>query len=695
MTATALARKYRSRNFDELIGQSHVVKALSHALTTGRLHHAYLLTGTRGVGKTTIARILAKCLNCETGVTAKPCGVCSTCVSVEQGRYVDLLELDAASNTGVDDMREIIENARYAPTAGRYKVYLIDEVHMLSKNAFNAMLKTLEEPPEHVKFVLATTDPQKIPVTVLSRCLQFNLKQLPPDLIAGHLVDVLTKENVPHDAQAVQLVSRAAAGSMRDALSITDQAIAFGHGKLEAEQVRTMLGVVDSEYVLRIAAALAQNDGAAILNEIETLQSRSISFDSVLQEMGLLFHDIALKQSVPDAQISSAWDVGDLVNAFTPETVQVLYQIALTGRRDLSLAPDERAGLTMALLRMLAFVPASGEQIPAARTSPALPRGEGVLANSGVRTAESGNAQKPLRAVGPSVSVMPSVGVVREDQKLQGRGLENAEVAEENREQNSERYSSKRAEMAPQVLSGNADRSQDDRPRAEDRPLSPWERVGVRENTQPTANGSQSYFPHPNPLPVGEGPFLGAAPQSEKSTGANTNTKNHHSSAAESSSLNFDGDWPALIARLPLVALTREFARNTALIKQVGNTFYVNLPDNKRPLIKQQAKLKDILIEFFGKPVRLEVELGELNALAPQIKVAALPTLAKQETAERSEKKRKAEEEFVASPFVQTLVRDAGDELFFGFTFFFAALRRFLLGKCGQRGDFDLRRKGV
>jgi DNA polymerase III subunit gamma/tau len=261
MTATALARKYRSRNFDELIGQSHVVKALSHALSTGRLHHAYLLTGTRGVGKTTIARILAKCLNCETGVTAKPCGVCSTCVSVEQGRFVDLLELDAASNTGVDDMREIIENARYAPTSGRYKVYLIDEVHMLSKNAFNAMLKTLEEPPEHVKFVLATTDPQKIPVTVLSRCLQFNLKQLPPDLIAAHLVDVLTKENVAHDAQAVQLISRAAAGSMRDALSITDQAIAFGHGKLEAEQVRSMLGVVDSEYVLRIAAALARNDG--------------------------------------------------------------------------------------------------------------------------------------------------------------------------------------------------------------------------------------------------------------------------------------------------------------------------------------------------------------------------------------------------------------------------------------------------
>jgi DNA polymerase III subunit gamma/tau len=668
MTATALARKYRSRNFDELIGQSHVVKALSHALSTGRLHHAYLLTGTRGVGKTTIARILAKCLNCETGVTAKPCGVCSTCVSVEQGRFVDLLELDAASNTGVDDMREIIENARYAPTSGRYKVYLIDEVHMLSKNAFNAMLKTLEEPPEHVKFVLATTDPQKIPVTVLSRCLQFNLKQLPPDLIAAHLVDVLTKEKVAHDAQAVQLISRAAAGSMRDALSITDQAIAFGHGKLEAEQVRAMLGVVDSEYVLRIAAALARNDGPAILAEIDTLHTRSVSFDSVLQEMGLLFHDIALKQSVPAAQISSAWEVADLVGAFSPETVQVLYQIALTGRRDLSLAPDERAGLTMALLRMLAFVPATGEQIPAAQNGPKT----------------SGNAARSLRAVGPSVSVMPGAAGAEQSQRLQRRDAEGTEKSvnrvedlalrgdsssQNSSSQNFERIASKNADIAPQVLV----RSGVERIHPEDNPLSPWERVGVRENTSSTSNFAQPEFPHPNPLPEGEG-TNSAAPEQEKTAAIQASPITKHEShvaagtsptasrtlAPNSPTLNFDGDWPALIARLPLVALTREFARNTALIKQVGNTFYVNLPDTKRPLIKHQAKLKDILIEFFGKPVRLEVELGELNAIAPQVQVAALPTLAKQETAERSEKKRKAEEEFVASPFVQTLVREAG-----------------------------------
>jgi DNA polymerase III subunit gamma/tau len=667
MTATALARKYRSRNFDELIGQSHVVKALSHALSTGRLHHAYLLTGTRGVGKTTIARILAKCLNCETGVTAKPCGVCSTCVSVEQGRFVDLLELDAASNTGVDDMREIIENARYAPTSGRYKVYLIDEVHMLSKNAFNAMLKTLEEPPEHVKFVLATTDPQKIPVTVLSRCLQFNLKQLPPDLIAAHLVDVLTKENVAHDAQAVQLISRAAAGSMRDALSITDQAIAFGHGKLEAEQVRAMLGVVDSEYVLRIAAALARNDGPAILAEIDTLHTRSVSFDSVLQEMGLLFHDIALKQSVPAAQISSAWEVADLVGAFSPETVQVLYQIALTGRRDLSLAPDERAGLTMALLRMLAFVPATGEQIPATQNGPKT----------------GGNAQRPLRAVGPSVSVMPGAISANESKNLQRRGAEDAEKSvqsaedsearRENSSQNSERFASKNAEIAPQVL----ERSGVEASTQEDGPLSPRERVGVREQPSLPSGVTQNAFPYPSPLPEGEGTDSASPLQQKPAAPKASPFTNHESRSATSSvsaptvtptvtttpnspTLNFDGDWPALIARLPLVALTREFARNTALIKQVGNTFYVNLPDTKRPLIKHQAKLKDILIEFFGKPVRLEVELGELNAIAPQVQVAALPTLAKQETAERSEKKRKAEEEFVASPFVQTLVREAG-----------------------------------
>ncbi len=554
---TALARKYRSRNFAELVGQEHVVKALSHALSTGRLHHAYLLTGTRGVGKTTIARILAKCLNCETGVTATPCGVCSACQSVDQGRFVDLLELDAASNTGVDDMREIIENARYAPTAGRYKVYLIDEVHMLSKNAFNAMLKTLEEPPSHVKFVLATTDPQKIPVTVLSRCLQFNLKQLPPDLISEHLTRILDAEKVPHEPQAVQLIARAAAGSMRDAQSITDQAISYGHGSLKAEQVRTMLGVVDTEYVVRIATALAAADGPALLAEAGALYTRGVSFDSVLQELGVLFHDIALKQTVPDAHIAGAWDVSDLAAAFTPETVQVLYQIALTGRRDLPLSPDERAGFTMTLLRMHAFVPGEAHDV----TPPP--------------------ASRPLRAVGPRLEVA---------------------VAPAERS------------AAPAVATMQA---------------------------QPIAAADPPHAPVAEPQGT-EKPAAPVAALATKTGGAP----------------RFDGNWPALIALLPLVALTREFARNTALVKVEGDTFFVNLPDDKRPLIKHQTKLKDMLSAHFERPIKLEVALGELQDVsAPN---GAPPTLAKQETAARSARQAQAEADFMADPFVQTLVREAG-----------------------------------
>jgi len=285
MSYQVLARKWRPRTFAELSGQEHVVQALTNALTRGRLHHAYLLTGTRGVGKTTIARILAKSLNCATGVTATPCGVCPACADIDAGRFVDLLELDAASNTGVDDMREILDNARYAPTVGRYKVYLIDEVHMLSKNAFNSMLKTLEEPPEHVKFVLATTDPQKIPVTVLSRCLQFNLKPLPQPAITARLAEILAAEGIAFDAPALALVARGAAGSMRDGLSLLDQAIAYGDGEVREAVVREMLGAVDTQYVYRIATAVMAGDGPALLAEADSMAARSVAFDNALDEL--------------------------------------------------------------------------------------------------------------------------------------------------------------------------------------------------------------------------------------------------------------------------------------------------------------------------------------------------------------------------------------------------------------------------
>lgn len=368
---SVLARKWRPKSFAQLAGQEHVVRAISNALTQNRLHHAYLFTGTRGVGKTTIARIFAKSLNCMTGITATPCGECSACKEIDSGRFVDLIELDAASNTQVDNMRELLESALYAPSSGRFKVYIIDEVHMLSKSAFNAMLKTLEEPPGHVKFILATTDPQKIPVTVLSRCLQFNLKQLPQSLIAERLQYVLGQEQIVFEPAAITLVARAAQGSMRDALSLMDQAIAFSAGKVEEAVVRTMLGTIDQGYLFGLLDALHERNGAALLEIADNMAARSIVFDAALQDMATLLHRIALVQNVPQAIAD-----GDperlrllaLAQALTPEDVQLLYQIAIHGRDEIDLAPDEYAGFTMTLLRMLAFAPARGamQKVPAA-----------------------------------------------------------------------------------------------------------------------------------------------------------------------------------------------------------------------------------------------------------------------------------------------------------------------------------------
>ena len=358
MSATSvLARKWRPRNFAQLAGQEHVVQALTNALTQNRLHHAYLFTGTRGVGKTTIARIFAKSLNCENGITATPCGVCGACTEIDSGRFVDLIELDAASNTQVDNMRELLESALYAPTSGRFKVYIIDEVHMLSKSAFNAMLKTLEEPPSHVKFILATTDPQKIPVTVLSRCLQFNLKQLPPALIVTHLQYVLGQENIPYENGALNLVARAAQGSMRDALSLMDQAIAYSSGKVDEALVRTMLGAIDQGYLFDLLQTLRAGDGAGLLRIADDMAIRSIAFEAALQDLATLLHHIALAQTIPHAIPEDEPErvrLLELAQQFTPEEIQLNYQIVIHGRNEIELAPDEYAGFTMALLRLVA-----------------------------------------------------------------------------------------------------------------------------------------------------------------------------------------------------------------------------------------------------------------------------------------------------------------------------------------------------
>ncbi|MBV2235216.1 MAG: DNA polymerase III subunit gamma/tau [Sterolibacterium sp.] len=375
MSYQVLARKWRPRSFASLVGQEHVVRALTHALEQQRLHHAYLFTGTRGVGKTTIARIMAKALNCEQGISPTPCGSCSACVEIDSGRFVDLIEVDAATNTKVDEMRQLLENATYAPTRGRFKVYVIDEVHMLSNSAFNAMLKTLEEPPEHIKFILATTDPQKIPVTVLSRCLQFNLKQMPQSHIISHLTRILEQEAVPCDPAALRHLAKAAAGSMRDALSLLDQAIAHGAGRVEENNVRDMLGTVGDDYLYEILDALAAGDVGTLMRVAETMDARSLSFDSALQELATLFHRIALLQFAPQA-MSDEGERQRLApyatseTAFDAEFLQLAYQIAIHGRDDLPLAPDEPAGFSMTLLRLFAFRPDTANAL-AVRSSPA------------------------------------------------------------------------------------------------------------------------------------------------------------------------------------------------------------------------------------------------------------------------------------------------------------------------------------
>jgi DNA polymerase-3 subunit gamma/tau len=410
MSYLVLARKWRPRSFDTLVGQDHVVRALTHALTTQRLHHAWLFTGTRGVGKTTLSRILAKSLNCETGITATPCGVCQACTEIDQGRFVDYLELDAASNRGVDEMTQLLEQAVYSPSAGRFKVYMIDEVHMLSGHAFNAMLKTLEEPPAHVKFILATTDPQKIPVTVLSRCLQFNLKQMPGEAIVGHLENVLGQERIPFEVPALRLLGQAAAGSMRDALSLTDQAIAYSASNLTEESVRGMLGTIDQRHLVRLLDALQSGQASSVLEIADELATRGLSYRAALADLAVLLSRIAIAQRV-SAAVDEAdpvvLDIRRFATSLHPDVVQLFYTVAVHSRSELAIAPDEYAGFVMACLRMLSLGGTSGLAMPA----PEAP-GQVAPTTAPSKAAAPTKAAAPATAPGPSATPVPPKVVV-------------------------------------------------------------------------------------------------------------------------------------------------------------------------------------------------------------------------------------------------------------------------------------------
>ncbi|MEO4026803.1 DNA polymerase III subunit gamma/tau [Chromobacterium vaccinii] len=608
MSYQVLARKWRPKRFADLVGQEHVVRALSNALKEQRLHHAYLLTGTRGVGKTTIARILAKSLNCETGTTAEPCGECQACRQIDTGRFVDLLEIDAASNTGIDNIREVLENAQYAPTMGRFKVYIIDEVHMLSKSAFNAMLKTLEEPPGHVKFILATTDPQKVPVTVLSRCLQFSLRNMTPQQVSTHLAHMLDVEGIQYEAPALALLGRAASGSMRDAQSLLDQAIAYGLGEVKEDGVRAMLGAVDRRYLFTLLQALAAADGPALMAEADRLAERGVSFDSALSELAVLLQQLALAQTVPAALADDEPErdtLFALADAIAPQDVQLYYQIAIHGRKDLALAPDEHAGFNMALLRMLAFHPVNAPAESAAPARPAAPS-QPRPAPASASAASVASASVPAeRGMSPAARALQAAGLGGQPQGKPAQPK--PEIQPEPRLQ----PAPVQAAPAPAAAVQEAEDERDE----EEIVDAPWS----DDDAMP------AYMQQP-PL------------------------------EDEPSSYSFDGDWQRLVADLGIkLGAARMLAHNAVLKSWSQDRLELAVPESFRHMSGRdyQEKLKAALAERFGHAVDLAVTVEELGMETPAMTDARL----------RQEQLAVARECMQNDPVVQQMVREFGATL--------------------------------
>ncbi len=641
MSYLVLARKYRPKNFSEMVGQSHVVQALGNALTTQRLHHAYIFTGTRGVGKTTISRILAKSLNClgadgQGGITAKPCGVCQACCDIDSGRFVDYTELDAASNRGVDEIAQLLEQAVYKPVVGRFKVFMIDEVHMLTNTAFNAMLKTLEEPPEYLKFVLATTDPQKVPATVLSRCLQFNLRPMAPETVLEHLSHVLAIENVPAEQQALRLLARAARGSMRDALSLTDQAIAFGSGELLEASVRLMLGSVDRSYVFRLLDALARSDGKTVVETSEALRLHGLSAASTLEEMTTILQRMAVLQAVPDMMAKATEGAGDddadpeatetarLAQTLPADETQLLYSLCLHGRGELGLAPDEYAALTMVLLRLLAFKPAQARVAVAA-------------------TAESGSAAEPGKKPQPESVKVAAASVSPVLYKA------NPLVAPEERALVAPDYVAKavpQASPTPEpvpLATAPAAAAQPQR-------VPPWEDEAPAAPMPVATSSAPDPEPEPEPSPpaASERPAATMPPPSPSLPSA----------ALEFVKTPLGDRWSQLVGQMvsaeAIGALVRELALQSELRSQEDAVWTLRV---ERQSLNQPAaceKLQLALQAALGGPdaasaIKLVVEIG-----------AVTDTPARRNTAAQQARQRQAEEIIQSDPFVQDLMRNWG-----------------------------------
>ncbi len=630
MSYQVLARKYRPKSFEALVGQEHVVRALTHALDQQRLHHAYLFTGTRGVGKTTLSRILSKSLNCEAGITAKPCGVCEACTAIDAGRFVDYIEMDAASNRGVDEMAQLLEQAVYAPSNARFKVYMIDEVHMLTNHAFNAMLKTLEEPPEHVKFILATTDPQKIPVTVLSRCLQFNLKQMPPGHIVDHLDSILGQEGIEFDPPALRLLAQGAHGSMRDALSLTDQAIAYAAGKVTLEAVQGMLGALDQSYLIRVLDALAVKDGEGLLGVADEMATRSLSYNAALQDLGTLLHRIALAQTVPAAlpdDVPEREDILRLAGLFDAEEVQLFYQIAVHGRNELNLAPDEYAGFSMTLLRMLAFRPGVGgaEAKPVA-TAPAL-----STPAPAARASTAPQAAVPIAAAARPAAMSPARAAL-EAARNPGKAQPAAFAGK-----------SPSAPAAPARSAPSAPPPwEEDIPLAMERPPFDSAEAAAQKKTESRATVNNTDLAPA----VKESP---PAPPAVEASVVGVGVL----SPMPMPSLNWDGNWPALAAALPLRGVVQQLAQQSELLQceDNGDGVLIRLRIPLETLRSAGAvdKLTAALSEHFGKTVRVSTEIGAVQQTANA-----------QAVAEREARQRHAEESLQRDPFVQTLMREFG-----------------------------------